>query len=67
MNYPEQELGPGSLPNHMVQYCRICAMNGYPLEGIRRLFNGREINTVDYFSGKRHVCKSNKDRWLVIP
>ena len=65
--YNEQELGPGSLPNHRVQYCRICKQNGYPQEAIRRLFNGREVDSVDYYTGQRHICKSNKDRWLVIP
>ena len=52
--YNEQDLGPGSLPNDRVMYCKFCAMNGFPHEAIRRQFNGREINTVDYFTGERH-------------
>ena len=66
---PEQELGSGSLPNHKIQHCRICKQNGFPHEAIRRQvsYDGRDTYIVDYHTGKRHTCKSNKDRWPVIP
>jgi hypothetical protein len=69
MSYPEQELGSGSLPNHKIQHCSICKQNGFPHEAIRRpaAYDGRDTYIVDYFTGKRHICKSNKDRWPVIP
>jgi len=68
MSDPEQELGAGSLLSERVRYCGICKQNGFPHEAIRRpvTYDGRDTYIVDYFTGKRHICKSYKDRWPEI-
>ena len=45
------------------QYCEICAEAGFKKEAIRRLYNGRSINIVDFDTGQKHYHKFNQPKW----